>query len=284
MTAAPALGREILRLRDLVARDLGLYLDDSRLAPLGQLLLKRAAANDCTVGAYLDRLDSRAHGAELRALAVALTIGETYFFRHPAQFRALTDHVLPERMAARGDVHRLSLLSAACSTGEEAYSLAMLVRDALPPSEEWRVELFASDLRGVAIMKGSRGRYAASSLRRIDPTMRNRYLIGVEEVGPNREHDLIPLVRRMVTFRRANVVEPYVWRQIPGPYDLIVCENLLLYFHRLAVDQTLARLVAALSPDGYLMVSPAEASLVSRGALKPLESLPRGFFSRAAAG
>jgi chemotaxis methyl-accepting protein methylase len=83
----------------------------------------------------------------------------------------------------------------------------------------------------------------------------------------------------MVAFRRANLYEPYVWRQIPGPYDLIVCENLLIYFHRLAVEQTVERLVAALAPGGLLMVSPAESSLVARGGLKPVDILPRGFFA-----
>jgi len=228
------------------------------------------------------RMAAAASG-ELQALAEEIAVGETRFFREVEQFEAIRERVLPSLLVARAAVRRLRIWSVACSTGEEAYSLAMLVRDALPPTEEWRVEIFASDLRGNAIMRGTRARYAASSLRRIDSTMRNRYLIGVEETGPNREHDLIPLVRRMVAFRRANVVEPYVWRQIPGPYDLIVCENLLLYFHRLAVDQTVARLTESLSPDGYLMVSPAEAPLVSRGELKPLESYPRGFFSKSVA-
>jgi chemotaxis protein methyltransferase CheR len=225
------------------------------------------------------RMAAAAHG-ELQALAEEVAVGETRFFREPDQFDAIRESVFPNLLGARATTRRLRLWSVGCSSGEEAYSLAMLVRDALQPDEEWRVELFASDLRGHAILQASRGRYTASGLRRLDPNLRNRYFIGIDEPGPNREYDLIPLVRRMVTFRRANVVEPYVWRQIPGPYDLIVCENLLVYFHRLAVEQTVERLVAALAPGGILVVSPAETSLVARGGLKPVEFLPRGFFAR----
>jgi chemotaxis protein methyltransferase CheR len=225
------------------------------------------------------RMAAAANG-ELQALAEEIAIGETRFFREPDQFEALREHVLPELLVERSSVRRLRLWCVACSTGEEAYSLAILIRDALQPSEEWRVELFASDLRGNAILSASRGRYNAAALRRLDPNVRNRYFIGVDEPTPNREYDLIPLVRRMVTFRRANIVEPYVWRQIPGPYDLIVCENLLLYFHRLAVDQTVERLVNALAPGGLLLVSPIETPLVAKGGVKPVDILPRGFFAK----
>jgi chemotaxis methyl-accepting protein methylase len=223
-----------------------------------------------------------ASSGELQALAEEVAIGETRFFRESEQFEALRDRVLADVLAARASARRARFWSVACSTGEEPYSLALLVRDALPPDEEWRVELFASDLRGNAIMSASRGRYRAAALRRLWPGLRDRYFIGIDEPGPNREFELIPLVRRMVTFRRANVCEPHVWRQIPGPYDLIVCENLLVYFHRLAVEQTVERLVAALAPGGILMVSPAEASLVSRAGLRAVEVLPRGFFVRPA--
>jgi chemotaxis protein methyltransferase CheR len=154
----------------------------------------------------------------------------------------------------------------------------MVVREALPAIEDWRVELFASDLRGQAIMTASRGRYRATAIRGIDPTLRNRYFIGVDEPGPDREFDVIPRVRRMVTFRRANLYEPHVWRQLPGPYDLILCENLLIYFHPRAVEVLVDRLAEALAQGGYLVVNSVEADLISRAVFRPVESLPAGFF------
>ena len=155
-------------------------------------------------------------------------------------------------------------------------------RFSVPPGEEWRVEIRGIDLRGWAVMTGSRGRYRASSVRVIDPTMRNRYFIGVDEPSPDREFELIPLVRRMVTFRRANVCESYIWNQLPGPCDLIVCQRLLLYFHRLAVERTVDRLAGALAAGAYLLVNPIETGLLAHHSLRPVESLPSGFWSRSA--
>lgn len=223
-----------------------------------------------------------ASGGELHALAEEVAPDESRFFRDPDQFEALRDRVLPELIAARSAARRLRFWCAAGATGEEAYSLAMVVREALPTVEEWRVDIFASDLRGQAIMAASRGRYRATAIRAIDPTLRNRYFMGVDEPGPDREFDVIPLVRRMVTFRRANLHEPHVWRQLPGPYDLILCQNLLIYFHPRAVEALVDRVAEALAPGGYLAVGPAEVDLIPRAVFRPVESLPGGFFRRAA--
>jgi chemotaxis protein methyltransferase CheR len=217
---------------------------------------------------------------ELHAFAEEVAPAESRFFRDPEQFEAIRDRILPDLASARAATRRLRLWCAAAATGEEAYSLAMVVREALSGIEEWRVELFASDLRGQAIMAASRGRFRATALRAIDPTLRNRYFMGVDEPGPDREFDLIPLVRRMVTLRRANLHEPHVWRQLPGPYDLVLCENLLLYFHPRAVDVLVDRLAEVLAPGGYLAVGTTEVDLISRAAFRPVESLPAGFFQR----
>jgi chemotaxis protein methyltransferase CheR len=219
-----------------------------------------------------------ASGGELQAFAEEVAPDESKFFREPEQFEALRERVLPELAAARAASRRLRLWSVAGGTGEEPYSLAMTVREAVPAIEEWRVDLFASDLRGNAVMAASRGRYRATAVRPIDPTLSNRYFMGVDEPGPDREFELIPLVRRMVTFRRANLFEPHVWRQLPGPYDLILCQNLLIYFHPRAVDIVVDRLAEALAPEGYLVVSPMEVDLISRALFRPAESLPTGFF------
>lgn len=217
---------------------------------------------------------------ELHALAEEIADGETRFFRSMDHVEALRTRVLPELIALRKPQRKLRLWSAACSTGEEAYSLAMLVRDVLPTTDDVRVELFASDLRGQAIMAASRARFRASSIRMIDPTIRNRYFIGLEEPSVDREFELIPIVRRMVTFRRANLCEPHVWRQLPGPYDLIQCQNLLLYFHPRAVENVVERLARILAPEGYLIVDRTEVELISRVLFRPVQTLPNGFFQR----
>lgn len=215
---------------------------------------------------------------ELHALAEEVAPGETRFYREPEQARALLEHVLPEIAAARAKERRIRMWCTAAATGEEAYTLAILVRETLSISEDWRVDLFASDLRGQAIMAASRGRYRASEIRSIDVTLRNRYFIGVDEPGADREYELIPLVRRLVTHRRANLCEPHIWKQIPGPYDLILCQNLLLYFHHRAVETMAQRLREAVAPGGYLVVSPQETELLPRTEFTAVDNLPAGFF------
>lgn len=212
---------------------------------------------------------------ELQALAEEVAPADSRFFRSPEQFAALRERVLPELLPERATTRRLRFWCAASGTGEEAYSLAIVVREVLSGAEDWRVEIFASDLRGQAIMAASRGRYQASAIRRVEASLRNRYFIGLEQ---DREVDVIPLVRRMVTFRRANLSEPHVWRQLPGPYDLILCQSLLLYFHPRAIEVVVERVAEALAPGGYLVVSPTEADLISRTRFRPVESLPDGFF------
>lgn len=225
-----------------------------------------------------------ASGGELQAFAEEVAPADSRFFRYPEQYEALRERVLPDLVAARRAARRLRVWSVAAATGEEPYSLAMVVREIVPSIEDWRVEIFASDLRGHAIMSGTRARYGAAQLRSLDPTIRNRYFIGVDEPGPHRELDLIGAVRRMVTFRRANLCEPHVWRQIPGPYDLIACQHLLLYFHSRAVEVTVDRLAAALAPDGLLVVSPAEVELVPKVVFRQSELLPVGFLRLSAGG
>jgi chemotaxis protein methyltransferase CheR len=219
-------------------------------------------------------------GGELQALAEEVAPADSRFFRDEAQAEALRERVLPELIAARSAERRLRIWSVACATGEEAFSLAMLVREVLPPDSSWRVDILASDLRGQAIMAGTRGRFHASAVRGLDPTLRHRYFIGIDEPSPDRELELLPLVRRMVTFRRANVCEPHIWRQLPGACDLIVCQHLLLYFHRQAVENTVERLAGALAVGAYLAVGAAEAGLLSHPLLRPVESLPAGFCRR----
>jgi chemotaxis protein methyltransferase CheR len=199
---------------------------------------------------------------ELQALAEELAPQDSSGFRLDAAMEALRDEVLPELAAARAAARRLRIWCAGCGSGEEVYLTAMLVRDVLALGDEWAVELWGSDLRGRALVTASRGRYRAAAVRGLDPTWRNRYFIGVDEPGPDRELEMIPLMRRAVSFRRSNLTDPGVWSQLDGPVDLIVCRNVLLYFHQRAAELFVERAARALAEDGYLIVSPNENGLV----------------------
>src|ERR1051325_4811944 len=105
----------------------------------------------------------------------SLCNSETRFFREPEQFAAIQQRIIPELMAAHHKERRLDLWCAACSTGEEAYSLAIIVNESLPASEAWKPHLMATDLRGAAIIAASQGSYPQSAIRLIDADLRHRY-------------------------------------------------------------------------------------------------------------
>ena len=218
--------------------------------------------------------------AELDALAELVTNSETRFFREPEQFAALRKTVIPDLIRERGKERKLDLWSAACSTGEEAYSLAMVVRESIPSGEKWATNLIATDLRGPAIIYASRGSYPSSSINKIDSDLRDRYLTKAEMNGRERHYTIAPAVREMIAFRRANIYDAKFWKGIHHRYDLILCNNVLIYFHALAIKQTVERMAEVLKRGGLLMVMKNEAGYIGHPRLRLEKTLPGSFFRK----
>jgi chemotaxis methyl-accepting protein methylase len=222
--------------------------------------------------------------SELLALVEEAAPAETYFLREPEQFNYLRGEVLPALIAAHPAEHRLRLWSAACSTGEEAYSLAMVFDQAKPPRSQMQAEVFATDVRNRALLAASRAHYQIPSLRMINAKTRARYFehTGMTPDAPlNGRYTVISDLRKLVTFRRTNLLDGVFWKGVAHRFDLIVCANLLLYFHGAAVRQMSERLSRSLREDGYLMVAPAESSLVEHSRFKPVKDCPALFRLRA---
>jgi chemotaxis protein methyltransferase CheR len=179
-------------------------------------------------------------------------------------------------MATRAKEKRLDLWSAACSTGEEAYSLAIVLSEVLE-GQYWKMKLLATDLRASAIVRASRGSFPASSVKVLSRALRNRHFTKSEASG---SYDVSADLKKMISFRRANLYDPKFW-DTRHQFDLILCNNLLVYFHAMAVKQTVDRLVDALRPGGLLMVMSSEASYVHHQRLKLDRSLAGSFFRKA---
>ncbi|MBI4270686.1 MAG: hypothetical protein HY615_10165 [Candidatus Rokubacteria bacterium] len=246
----------------LVAARLGLSFPAARRPDLERGLAGALrGAHVRTVEPYLARLAAApADDPEWRRLAAHLTVGETYFFRDAAAFGALERHVLPELIAgrrARGD-RRLRLWSAACATGEEAYTLAILLDRLLPDLADWTVTLLATDLSTRRLEAARRGRYRAWSLRETPAWARERYFRPLR----TGELELDARLRARVTFAPLNLAAddyPSVLTNTTA-MDLILCRNAIMYFTEGAQRATAARLVRALGPEGWLVTSAAEAS------------------------
>ncbi|CAN7361108.1 protein-glutamate O-methyltransferase CheR [Phenylobacterium sp. LjRoot225] len=250
MTTAPA-DHELARFRDLLTARLGLQIDTRRLSELPDLLARRIEAGASSAGAYLRKLEVGPSQAEIGALAAELTVPETYFFRNMDQFRAFRDAVLPDRLA-RAPLRKLRILSAGCATGEEAYSIAMIARDvADDPSA--RLSIRAVDINPVALRKAAQARYSEWALRETPPDLRRRWF---RSEGAQRV--LADEVKALVVFEQRNLVgeETDLWG--PEPYDVVFCRNVLMYYAPEIACRVVARIAAALAPDGYLFLGHAE--------------------------
>jgi chemotaxis protein methyltransferase CheR len=198
--------------------------------------------------------DGRAE-PEWRRLIAALANPETYFFRDEGQMSLLRQTLLPELIERNRRRRSLRLWSAGCSTGEEAYSLAILVSELLPDWDRWDVRIVGTDINESSLEAARRGIYGAWSFRSMDPALRDRYF--------NREREgyrVEDRVRAMVTFRPLNLVRDTFPDARAGivAMDLILCRNVFIYFAPDRIEAVLAKLAATLAEHGYLMMGHAE--------------------------
>ena len=244
------------RFRAVIARRLGLHFDAAKTPRLEEVLARLSADEgpDSYVSRLerLDALPPRAQQESLRALAGALTIQETYFFRHLEQFRAFAEVALPRRFAVRGPGGHVHVLSAGCATGEEAYSLAIVARES-GVGEPERVTVRAVDVSPEGFEKSALGLYSAWSLRDTPDDLRTRWF-----VPSGRAFQVDARVKAAVTFEERNLArdDPGLWPR--GFYDVVFCRNVMMYFTPAAARSLLARIAESMAPGGYLFVGHAE--------------------------
>ena len=240
------------RFRGWIAQRLGLHFDDAKLEFLAEVLDRRVDKKGLMLFPYLDRLEGPDITAELKALALELTVPETYFFRHIDQFRAFADVALPEAQATRGAIRKLSLLSVGCASGEEPYSLAMLVRER-GAEQGWNVVIDAFDINSAMLAKAARGVYTAWALRETPAESQRRWFRSV-----GKEFELEESIRAAVTFHEVNLAQENTELWAVNNYDVIFCRNILMYFTPQCAQALVARLTRSLAPRGYLFLGSAE--------------------------
>ncbi|QWC84734.1 protein-glutamate O-methyltransferase CheR [Nocardioidaceae bacterium] len=220
------------------------YLVEARLLPLA----REAAATD--VDAYVERIrtDSRE-----RARAVdALTINETSWFRDNAPYEAFRSTVLPSLVQARMHRRHLRIWSAACSSGQEAYSIAMLLDEHLPAG--WTAEILATDVSHAMVDRVAQGRYSQVEMNRGLPAP----MLVKHFTREGRDWVISPRLRAMVRSRQMNLCTPFVG--LPT-FDLVLVRNVLIYFDVEVKRDVLRRMHQHVAPDGFLMLGSTETSL-----------------------
>lgn len=245
---------EIDAFRSAIVRRLGLRFDDHRREFIAGVLVERVDACGCRdVATYLRLLQESDGADEWPALAMQLTVGETYFFRGHEHFRALAETVLADLRLRPGETRRLRLLSAGCASGEEAYSMAIALKEYAPWLEDARVEIVGCDVNREALAKARRGHYTAWSLRETPPELREKYF---RTAGQGFVLD--ETIRRRVVFEERNLAAPQddLWR--PGSFDAVFCRNMLMYFEPETAVTVVERIAQALTPGGFLFLGHAE--------------------------
>lgn len=222
------------------------YLFETRLA---RLLRNHDMAH---IGELVERLRAKKDTNLEYAVAEAMTINETSFFRDGRPFELMREELLPRLIKSRQQARKLRFWSAACSTGQEAYSLAMLVREHFPELGSWDIRIEGTDFTAEVVARASEGRYARIEINRGLPA---RHI--VKYFDHSGEHWLVkPEIRRMCNFRRADLCQP------PMPFlekfDVIFLRNVMLYFSQEMRRKVLAEAHRLLAPDGIIFLGSSE--------------------------
>jgi chemotaxis protein methyltransferase CheR len=241
-------------LATLVEARSGLRFAGGRYNELGTRVARAFVESECATWAeYQAQVTG---GALFEQLVEALTIGETYFYRHRPYFDMLERTVLPEIIARRQDSRRLRIWCAGCATGEEAYSLAIAVRGVLPDAQNWQVTLLATDLNRSFLARAEAGLYGEWSFRDTEPAFKTANF-----VAEGRRYRIRPELRQMVRFGQLNLADDKYPSAAGGTagVDLILCRNVLLYFAPELSQRVVKRFHTALAPGGWLVVGPSDA-------------------------
>ncbi len=247
--------------RTLILERSGLHFPDKRRADLERGVAQAMAHSACAdVQSYYQLLAGKpTDSPEWETLIGQVTVGETYFFRDRGQFEALRGHLLPELIAQkRQTVRQLRIWSAGCASGEEPYSLAILLRELLPDLSDWNITILATDINREALQKARRGLYGEWSFREAGwQNLRDRYF-----TRRGKEWEISSQVRQMVSFAYLNLREdPYpAIANNTVAFDLVLCRNVAIYFSAELVQYVVNRMYEALVDGGWLLVGYAEPS------------------------
>lgn len=248
---------EFRLLRDLVYSHSGLYFDDEAKYMLEKRLVRRLAANQLrTYREYYQFLKfNRKREQELEEIMDLLTTNETYFFREAYQLSAFSDEILPElcnRKLEAGQPRRIRIWSAGCSTGEEPYTIAMLMLEQ-SRLQGWQLEIIGTDISQRVLQQARRGVYSRSSFRVTDDYYLHKYFESQD--GGFRISDK---VRQLVAISHLNLLD-HTRMAMLGSFDLIFCRNVIIYFDQPAKKRVVEAFHGSLQHGGFLLLGHSES-------------------------
>jgi chemotaxis protein methyltransferase CheR len=242
--------RDFQHIRQVISGIAGISLADSKRDLVYSRLSRRLRFND-----YCQLLESGENEAELSEFINALTTNLTSFFREVHHFDFLAKELLPALMRERNfGSRRLRIWSAGCSTGEEPYSIAMVVRETLP-TVGWDIKILATDLDSNVLATAQQGVYDLNRVKGL-PEQRIRRWFQKGSGAQAGKVRVTPALRELITFRQLNLMEPWPMR---GAFDLMFCRNVLIYFNKQTQRVLFDRFADQLIEDGHLFVGHSES-------------------------
>ena len=246
--------RDYMRLRELIYTETGIRLGPEKKTMVEVRLKRRLRTlNMESYSAYCDFVFGRkGMKEELIFLINVITTNKTDFFREPAHFDFLVQKVLPELDA---NSRTFVAWSAGCSSGEEPYTMAMVLSEYAEAHPGFRFRLLASDISTAVLEKATLGVYSLECAAPIPPTLKRKYLLRSRDSESARVR-VVPELRKLIDFRRLNFMDPDY--MLAEKVDAIFCRNVLIYFDRATQENILRKLVQNLTPSGYLFVGHSE--------------------------
>ena len=245
---APLAPEHFVRIATMLHDHAGIRLREGKEGLVRARLAKRLRALGLSdFDSYLAHVAAEKSRAEFREMVDALTTNKTSFFREHTHFDVLRDDVLP---SCSGPIR---LWSAGCSSGEEAYTMAMVLQESLEPAVATRARILATDISHRVLAVAKAGRYPAETLADVPKPLLQKYW---RPVDGGARHEAGPALRQLVQFGRLNLMEQWPMR---GPFDAIFCRNVMIYFDKSTQQQLVERYRQLLRPGGYLFVGHSES-------------------------
>jgi len=249
----------LVKISDLLDRQTGLYFPKGRWEDLERGLLKIAAEGkfeniDTLIQSYLS---APLKSSQIEVLANHLTVAETYFFRDETSFQALEEYILPKVISKQNHSRSLRVWCAGCSTGEEAYSIAISLNRVMPNRNDWDISILATDIAPQSLEKAKSGLYGEWSFRQAPAWLKDKYF---KKSKPG-AYQIDPRIQKMVTFQQKNIVDAMSFDDSAQGYDIIFCRNVLIYFGPDKIRNVVDGFYRCLNEGGFFFVGASEASL-----------------------
>lgn len=249
--------QDFSRLRELVYQHTGIRMAENRRDLIyGRLSRRLRALGMHSFGDYC-KLIENGHEDELEAFTNAVTTNLTAFFREAHHFDYLASTVLPELLKRKRANPRIRIWSAGCSTGEEPYTLAMILRENIPDIHNWDVRILATDLDSDVLAKASAGIYEQQSIQHVLGERLKRWFR--KGTGSHKgKAKVLPELQELICFRKLNLMESWPMK---GSFDMIFCRNVLIYFDKPTQKKLFDHFASILDPNGYLFIGHSESPL-----------------------